>query len=153
MKPQTTTAEPQQTTLPLGPAADPDEPAEPIDDGPITRLARATRCPRCGSATYTGLDGETCASVAIVDRQALTALGEALAQLAGLYTYERYIECGRRVLDFRCTEYIESRPAGSTPRNDVHPQHSCGRQWPPNARAPATLSATSRIVYPIDPPF
>lgn len=124
-----------------------------LDKTTLSRASRRTRCPRCQDATYEGLDAERCAVKVVVDRQPISALGEALALLAGMKTFERHSQAGRLVLDFRSPDYIESRPAGTTSRNDVHAAHVCGHQWPPAARAPTALPDYSLQANPTDPPF
>lgn len=124
-----------------------------LDKTHLSRACRPRRCARCQAGVYDGLDADVCALRAVVDRQPLSALGEALAALGGLHTYERHSEGGRFVLDLRTADYIASRPAGITQRNDVHAAHKCGMQWPAGARAPTAFPDKTLQARAILPPY
>jgi hypothetical protein len=94
----------------------------------ITRRAHPHRCHKCGAWTVRGLDADWAATDAICDPSALSALGEALAQLrppqrfqGQTYALVRY---SRYELERRDAGRIADKPAGS-PRQDVLRSHVC----------------------------
>lgn len=100
---------------------------------PETRPKHRT-CERCGAAvlaarTTSGLD-------VVVDAAPLSPVGELQALLAGGATYTWHL--GPDHLVHRYPLVIRSRPAG-TPRQTVHPTHTCGATWP--ALQPVTPGA------------
>lgn len=119
-----------------------------IDEHGNSRRARARHCPRCGLIVLTGYDDDLCARLVTVDPTPLSALGEALAHVAGRYTRTLTHRGGRLELDKRDANQIASKPAGITGnRFDVLAEHRCGdltlRQltaptWRPVHAAPAT---------------
>lgn len=120
---------------------------------------RATWCRSCRQPILTGLDGLACALPARVDPTPLTPLGELLAQLGGLDTYE--LRAGRPTrLIRRLAADIAARPADGPGRRrhdayDVLAAHRCGQTLtgPATAatRIPPPTSAADAT--PIDPPF
>lgn len=103
------------------------------DAGPdaVTRRVRGKACKQCGRFTLAGLDADRAASPAHVDPTPLAPLGEALAQVADLPTYDlRYIN-GHLELDGpRDATTITRFPAG-TRDTDVVAQHQCATtRWP-----------------------
>ncbi|MGO4984792.1 hypothetical protein [Collinsella sp. Sow4_E3] len=104
-----------------------------------TRHIQAERCRRCRADVLRGLDDMWAAGPIEVDPTPLSALGEALALLAG----RRTIACehwhGLRFTR-RGRWQITSRPAG-TFRGDVYASHLCG--------APALPSIPSNFAKPV----
>lgn len=104
-----------------------------------TRHIQAERCRQCRADTLRGLDDMWAAGPIEVDPTPLSALGEALALLAG----RRTIACehwhGLRFTR-RSHWQITSRPAG-TFRGDVYASHLCG--------APALPSIPSNFAKPV----
>lgn len=88
----------------------------------------------------TGFDGDTVAMTAVVDPAPLSALGEALAQLAGRYTVSLDTEGGRLVLNARTSWRIPARPAGAG-RFDVLAEHRCSA--PPLPSIPTAYQRTA----------
>lgn len=125
---------------------------------PATHLAskhpdgiRAGWCWSCKQPILTGLDDLACAFAVRVDPTPLTALGEALARLAGLATYE--VRRGHPVrIVRRGARQILARPAGSDALRvmgafDVVAAHECGRVQPEacatTSRLQPTVTATT----------
>ena len=80
-----------------------------------------SRCPRCRSKvievlTESGFDVR-------LDPDPLDPLGELLAAMAGRSTYTRHVGSG--AVHHRPARVIRERPAGTRPRQDVHPDHVC----------------------------
>lgn len=94
------------------------------------RRAQARRCPHCRHNVIVGDDDERCALTATCDPQPLTPLGEALARVDGLATYNLAAIRGGYQLWYRGPEHIEGKPAGTNPREDVLRQHRCGNPPP-----------------------
>lgn len=124
------------------------------DIGPeaVTRRVRGRTCKRCGQAILTGLDADAAAGNAYVDPLPLSPLGEALAQIAGLATYELLWTGVRLELEYRDAWSIEGHPAGSRAGVDVVAEHQCG-----SANLPSLPSAhhrpTTAAGYSGPPPF
>ena len=93
------------------------------------RGAVAQHCRQCRAPILVGLDQDQAAIQVTVTATPLTALGEALHQLAGTptYTLTRHGRHGIK-LTRRRADNITQQPAGS-PRIDVLPAHQC--QPPP----------------------
>ena len=93
------------------------------------RGAVAQYCRQCRAPILIGLDQDQAAIQVTVTATPLTALGEALHQLAGTptYTLTRHGRHGIK-LTRRRADNITQQPAGS-PRIDVLPAHQC--QPPP----------------------
>lgn len=93
------------------------------------RGAIAQYCRQCRAPILIGLDQDQAAIQVTVTATPLTALGEALHQLAGIPTYT-LTRHGRRGIKLtrRQADNITQQPAGS-PRIDVLPAHRC--QPPP----------------------
>lgn len=91
-----------------------------------TRHIQAERCRACRADILRGLNDHWCAWSIDVDPTPLSALGEALAILAGRSTVacETWGESGARFTR-RGRHQITSRPAG-TFRGDVYATHLCG---------------------------
>lgn len=92
---------------------------------PETRPKQQT-CGSCGAQvlearTTSGLD-------VVVDAPPLSAPGEVLALLAGLATYTWHLVPDHLV--HRYPLVCQHRPAGTVPRQTVHPRHRCGNTWP-----------------------
>lgn len=92
--------------------------------GAMARPARASMCPSCGAHRIHGLDADWAALPAKVDPRPLTALGEALAIVSGLRTYDLGRYGSGYQLDYRDQGHVQSRPAGSG-RSDVLAEHRC----------------------------
>lgn len=100
------------------------------------RGLQAQRC-RCGTAVLAGL---TASGLQVaLDRAPLSTTGELMAVLAGVWTYTHH-----HVLNtahVRMARTINERPAGTRPRQSVHPVHQCGTTWPALPRPPAPAAA------------
>lgn len=123
------------------------------DAGPdaVTRRVRGKACKTCGRFVLAGLDADRAAAPAHVDATPLSRLGEALAQVAGLATYDLTYVNGRLELDGpRDASTIRHFPAG-TRDVDVVAAHQCvTTNFPalPSVHAqPAAQGCTD------DPPF
>ncbi len=120
---------------------------------------RASWCRDCRQPILTGLDDLACALPARVDPTPLTPLGELLAKLGDLDTYE--LRAGRPTrLIRRLAADITARPAEGAGRRrhdtyDVLAAHRCGQTLTGPAaaatRIPPPTSAADAT--PIDPPF
>lgn len=86
----------------------------------------------CGAAVLTGLTGS--GVDVTVDAAPVSPIGELEAVLAGLTTYTHHEVAGE--LYHRAGSTIRSRPAGTRPRQTVHPAHRCGSTWPALPRGP-----------------
>lgn len=117
------------------------------DIGPdaITRRVRGRACRTCGRFVLTGLDSDPpMAGPARVDPTPLSPLGEALALIAGLPTYELLWTGFRLELEHRSAQSIAGHPAGSRSGVDVVAEHQCGSvALPslPSAHARPTITA------------
>ena len=133
----------------------PAEPKRPRRTHPARHLEtkhddgiRASWCRTCRAPVLTGLDAETCAFDARVDPTPLTALGEALALLAGLRTYDLRIVGRIPRIRRRNAAAINRRPAGTPSAGfraaDVVAEHRCNTPTAdtltttPNLQPPAT---------------
>jgi hypothetical protein len=97
----------------------------------VGRNARGRRCRDCGDWVLAGLDADRCAEVVYVDPTPLTALGEAMAHIAGLSTYALRREGPGFRLDHRSRWHIAGTPAGSPgQRHDVVSAHQCSAPEP-----------------------
>lgn len=90
---------------------------------------RATWCITCKAPILTGLDDVVCALDARTDVVPLSPLGEALARIGGLVTYELRTGKPPRIVR-RTARMILARPAGATTRRahaayDVVAAHRC----------------------------
>lgn len=86
---------------------------------------RARTCGSCGTRT---LEARTTAGLDVVVTAApLSPVGELDALLAGVSTYTHHVVMGD--LAHRYPLVIRSRPAGTAPRQTVHPTHRCGDTW------------------------
>lgn len=110
------------------------------------RGIRATWCRACKRPTLSGLDADECALSAKVDATPVTAVGEAMALLAGRATYTLRLDLARSIvlLERRTASTITRRPAGGAcglPALawDVHAEHQCA------AIDAQALAATSRL--------
>lgn len=103
------------------------------DAGPdaVTRRVRGKACKTCGRFVLAGLDADRAASPAHVDATPLSRLGEALAQVAGLATYDLAWTGQRLELDGpRDASTISRFPAGAR-GTDVVAAHQCAAtRWP-----------------------
>jgi hypothetical protein len=97
-------------------------------------LTRGT-CRRCGTDTISGLtgNGRAVALDVTVDATPLDPPGELRALMAGCATWTLHTVADE--LHPRPPSVIRSRPAGTRPRQTVHPTHWCtptpGRTPPP----------------------
>lgn len=98
-------------------------PAQDLADQ--TRHIHARWCRSCKAPVLRGLHDLRCAFDIEVDPGPLSALGEALALLAGRRTFSCEVYSGLRFTGCRDASRITSRPAG-TRRLDVYASHLCG---------------------------
>jgi len=117
----------------------------------IGRRAHVRRCRDCGRYTFVGLDDVVMAGVATVDVAPLDALGELLALLCGLTTYDLSWRGDRYEIDRRESHHIRSAPPGSKAGNDVVNDHRCGVDIAHHAAS--RLRIPSAYVFPDKPPF
>lgn len=81
----------------------------------------------------------------VLDSAPLTACGELAATVAGVHTYSHHHIPDE--MHWRSAWSIRARPAGSRPRQSVHPRHTCDTAWPalvtatPDTGTPATDDA------------
>lgn len=90
--------------------------------GEAMRAARLHCCPRCGAAILSGLDDDNAARTAHADPTPITALGEAVALVAGRGTYDLMTVAGRKELWRRDEWHI-----GGKRKWPVIPDHECGK--------------------------
>lgn len=137
-------------TGPFGrPAMIPTHLADATTHNNIGRRAKVRTCKTCGAVTLVGLDADRCAGEAHVDLRPLTALGEALALLAGRSTYRLRV-IGRLSLDHRTRWHITSTPAGRGDF-DVLADHVCHSEPLPtitSANRPPIEEETNYAVIP-----
>jgi len=128
-----------------------------IDKGVLTpggfgRRAQLKRCSRCGRLTFVGLDDVIMAELATVDVAPLDAMGELLAVLGGLGTWDLSWRGGRYELDRRESHHIAAHPPGTRAGTDVLNGHRCGvniaHRLPSRLRGKAPQNA-----FPDEPPF
>ena len=133
-------------------------PRQPKPGHPLEHLAtkhpdgvRATWCTTCKAPILTGLDDVVCAFDARTDVVPLSPLGEALARIGGLVTYE--LRTGKPPRIVRRTAWmILARPAGATTRRahaayDVVAAHRC------QAVAVGPLAGASALPAPASSAF
>lgn len=108
----------------------------------LTRRAKIRHCARCGHAVLAGLDNYTGALEVAADPIPLSALGEAMALVAGHRTFALHQEAGSWVLDRRDDEHIAHHPAGTRTHEDVVPSHVCGAAWTVPLAAPTRFPET-----------
>lgn len=89
----------------------------------INRRAKVRRH-TCGAHVVAGLDDPRCAIPVIADTVPLSALGEALALVAGRSTYALRRGAGAAEIDHRSQAHIKGSPAG-TAGYDVVAEHRC----------------------------
>jgi len=114
----------------------------------MSREAVAQRC-SCQSQILVGLSDDWCARVVRVSPVPLNPLGEMLARLAGLQTFELHREGEHCCLYERDRWHIAGRAAGELVycwRVDVLTEHRCGWVFP---TAPSLLAV--RQVNTVDP--
>jgi hypothetical protein len=111
----------------------------------ISRRAKDRTCV-CGAAILVGLDADRCAGEAHADVTPLTALGEALALIAGRATYLRR-GVFRVELDHRSSWHIAGASADQV---DVLAEHRCGA--PPLPTKPVATNADEKE-SPDEPPY
>lgn len=98
---------------------------------PGFRFVKPNRCPSCKTWTLTGLDSDLGGFPTRVDLQPLSALGEALARLAGTRTHQLVWRGRGAALQRRTHWAITCWPAGSRVGVDVLAEHHCGAPaWP-----------------------
>ena len=139
----------------------------PRPEHPLAHLAskhpdgvKATWCRTCRQPVLAGLDDLVCAWPAKVDITPLSALGEALARLAGLATYEVRAGKPARIVR-RDAHRIAAMPAGAArsgtlARFDVVAAHEHGPDPAEPLRAISALPpplAVQHRAEPADPPF
>lgn len=100
----------------------------------LTVHPKQTRCRKCGAAIDVALDPSTIGPIRIINDKPLTALGEALALIAGLDTYT-VTETG---IEWRDKWRIDNCP---TEKDDVRADHKCGMQYQtrPGNHGPAVI--------------
>ena len=92
----------------------------------ISRNARGRPCRDCGVYVLAGLDADRCAGTAHIDPTPLSALGEAMALVAGRDTYLLRREGPGFRIDHRHRWNIAALPAGSPgQRGDIVSAHAC----------------------------
>lgn len=79
------------------------------------------RCPRCTGSTISGVSG--LGFDATLDTTVLDPIGELEAVLDGRQTYTVH-ELSEQIVE-RSPRAIRTRPAGTRPRQSVHPEHRC----------------------------
>ena len=122
----------------------------------VGRTARGRKCHKCKTFILAGLDADRCASSAYADPTPLSALGEAMALVAGRQTYALRRSANGFRLDVRDRWQIASQPAGPGRRFDVIADHVCndpGPTGPLLAESIHSLSAKESDVRFAEIPF
>lgn len=102
----------------------------------MSRYAQTDTCRHCRAPVLTGLDEDLCAFHATTDPNPLTALGEALALLAGRRTYELRRRGENRLGLYRRDRWqIQGRQAGD--QHFVVADHQCDTPPLPTIPQPA----------------
>lgn len=114
-----------------------------------TRSARVVICPRCQARIWRGMCAEFGGWSVDADPEPLSALGEALALLAGIPTYELRWLGNRYELDGRDAWRITGSPAGVSARLDVLAGHEC--DGPVLPHAPTMLRDQIWYTHAADP--
>lgn len=124
-----------------------------MTEGGVTRRARIRRCRRCRAPVVSGLDDDVMAEPVDIDPLPLTALGEALALLRNVSTYDLARRAGKYVIDRRTVFEISGWPPESRRNVDVVKRHECGIQ----PQGIATSRIEPRARYDVEsfdkPPF
>lgn len=136
-------------------------PAEDLATRKHWRGIRATWCRGCKTPILTGLDSDECALQARVDATPLTAIGEALALLAGRQTFTLRRDLARSIvlLERRNADAIRRRPAEAPCRLDalawdIHAEHRCTQATPAQLTTQPRLTNTQTTFDPtLQPPF
>lgn len=86
-------------------------------------------CGHCGRDTLGGWTGtgRLLSMLVTVDTDPLTPEGELRALVAGCSTWTLHTVAGQ--LHARLPATIRAHPAGTRPRQTVHPEHRCTRVW------------------------
>jgi hypothetical protein len=119
----------------------------------LTRRAKIVRCRACRMPVMAGFDSARAALDAYCDLTEVSALGEAMALVAGRKTYE--LHSGSRLeLERRDQFSIAGHPAGRQGSPPVLVQHVCGesvpRAWADDRPTPAPAP---RQAEPVGLPF
>lgn len=124
------------------------------DVNSVGRNARGRRCRDCGDWVLAGLDGDRCAEAVHVDPTPLSALGEAMALIAGKGTYALRREGPAFRIDHRHRWAIAAKPAG-TPgqRYDVVASHACSDTGPTGPLAIESVLIPPKVSNHEHPPF
>lgn len=112
--------------------------ADAVVHNAVSRRAQHRACV-CGAVILVGLDADRAAGEAKVDVTPLTAVGEALAILAGRTTY-LLRTTGRPELDHRSRWHIAGASADDV---TVLAEHRCGA--PPLPSRPAAVTTTKEM--------
>ena len=109
---------------------------------------RATWCSQCKAPILTGLDSDNCAFDARVDPTPLTSLGEFVAKLNNLTTYDVSRPSGTTRLQRRSARRIAAHPAGGCAATlgpyDVLAAHQCHVTMPPTCTTTSRLNPATR---------
>jgi hypothetical protein len=125
-----------------------------VDYRAASRKARRSPCRGCSAWTLRGLDDDLLAEDVRVDVIPLTLLGEAVARRQGFGSWQLSASENGLQLNRRDRYSIAEKPAGTLPRADVVPGHSCGRRWLPPCIARSRLPrAGPASAFRGDPPF
>jgi hypothetical protein len=120
--------------------------------GNVGRTARPHNCASCGQYVLRGLDREYGGRDTECDPEPLSPLGEVMALMAGLTTYESNWSGGQHTISRRDRYAIAAHIAGNT--IDVLIEHDCKRSRVIDLPRIRSVQAV-RIIepLPIDPPF
>lgn len=121
--------------------------------GNAGRTARPRNCESCGRYVLRGLDREYGGLNTDCDPEPLTPLGEVMALLAGMRTFESKWFAGQHTISYRDRYAIASHIAGD--EIDVLIAHDCQRSELialPRMRSVQSVRVVTAEL-PIDPPF
>lgn len=117
--------------------------------GAMVRSAKAGYCGKCKAHALFGLDDDSCAFGVTVDPEPLSAVGEVMAHLSNLRTFELRRAGDGYQLDRRLDSYIARRPAGAG-IIDVLAAHLCGG---PTLERAAPILGLRKVEPHREPPF
>lgn len=121
-----------------------------LTESGLSRRARLRRCPDCAAITLAGLDADQGGFEAAADPIPLTGLGEMLALLDRLATYELWKAGAGYELERRNHHRITYRPAEHPTRAlrvDVLRAHRCHNRAPSDAETATTAFAEARPTH------
>lgn len=110
------------------------------------------RCPHCRAHVLIGLSDTTCATTVTIDPAPLTPTGEALAQLAGRWTYN----LTRRGRHYQLRQRDRWHIASQSPDHQAHDvvaDHTCHAPLPAQPSVHQPLPAAARGGTDDQPPF